>query len=56
VRHCAIRWKIAGSIPDDVTEIFYRNISSDRTMALADSASNRNEYQEYFLEVKMAGA
>jgi len=32
---------------------------SDRTMALGpgvDSASNRNEYQEYFLGVKAAGA
>jgi len=30
---------------------------SDRTVALGvDSASNRNEYQEYFLGVKVAGA
>jgi hypothetical protein len=30
---------------------------SDRTMALGvDPASNRNEYQEYFLGVKAAGS
>jgi hypothetical protein len=37
--------------------IFIDINSSDRTMALGvDSASNRNEYQEYFLGVKAAGA
>jgi hypothetical protein len=37
-------------------EIFI-NINPDRTMALGvDSASNRNEYQEYFLGVNGAGA
>jgi hypothetical protein len=33
------------------------NFSSDRTMTLGvDSASNKKEYYEYFLEVKAAGA
>ena len=50
LRHCATSRKVAGSIPDGVTGIFHRHNPSDRTMALwVDSASNRNEYQEYFL-------
>ena len=37
--------------------IFQRHNPSGRTMALGvDSASNRNEYQVYFLGVKVAGA
>jgi hypothetical protein len=49
--------KVAGSIPDGVIGIFHRRNPSGRTMALGvDSASNRNEYQEYFVEVKVAGA
>jgi hypothetical protein len=44
LRHCATSRNVEGSIPDGVTEIF------------SDSASNRNEYQEYFLGVKAAGA
>jgi hypothetical protein len=35
LRHCATSRKVAGSIPDCVIGV--------------DSASNRNEYQEYFL-------
>jgi hypothetical protein len=37
-------------IPDDVTGIFHWHTPSHRTMSLGgvDSASNRNEYQEYF--------
>jgi hypothetical protein len=55
--YCATNRKVAGSIPDDVTEIFYSHNPSDRTMALGvDSTSNRNEYQEHFLGVKAAGA
>jgi hypothetical protein len=55
--HCATTWKVAGSIPDGVTGIFHWHHPSGRTMALeVDSASNRNKYQEYFLEVKAAGA
>ena len=47
VRHCDTRWKVAGSIPYGV-----------RTHCCSwfDSVSNRNEYQEYFLGVKAAGA
>jgi len=48
--------KVAGSIPASVIGFFIDN-PSDRTMALGvDSASKRNEYQEYFLGVKAAGA
>jgi hypothetical protein len=39
---------VAESIPDGVTGIFYYGPG-------VDSASNRNEYQEYFLGVKAAG-
>jgi hypothetical protein len=49
--------KAAVSIPDDVIGIFHRRNTSDRNMVLGvDSTSNRNEYQEYFLGVKAAGA
>ena len=48
---------VAGSIPDGAIGIFRWHNPSGRTMALGfDSASNRNEYQEYFLGVKAAGA
>jgi hypothetical protein len=57
LRHCATNRKVAGSIPDGVTGMFHSHNHSSRTMALGfDSASNRNEYQEYFLGVKAAGA
>ena len=57
LRCCATNRKIAGSFPDGVIAIFHLNNPSDRTMALGfDSASNRNEYQEYFLGVKAVGA
>jgi hypothetical protein len=57
LRDCATNRKVAGSIPDGVTGIFNRHNPSDRTMALGvDSASNRNEYQEHFLEVKAVRA
>ena len=49
--------KVAGSIPDGVIGIFHWHNPSSRTMVLGvDSASNRNEYQEYFLGVKAASA
>ena len=44
LRHCATSRKIAGSIPEVVNG------------PEVDSGSNRNEYQEYFLGVKAAGA
>jgi len=57
LRHCATSQKVAGSIPDGVTGIFRSHNPSGRTMYLGlDSASNRNEYQEYFHGgVKAAG-
>jgi hypothetical protein len=55
LRHCATNRKFAWSIPDGVIGIFHWHNPSGRTMALG-SASNRNEYQEYFLGVKAAGA
>ena len=48
MRHCATSWKVAGSIPVGVIGIFHG--------PGVDSASNRNEYQKYFLGVKAAGA
>jgi hypothetical protein len=54
----ALRYKpqFAGSIPDGVIGIFQWDNPTGRTMAGVDSASNRNEYQVYFLGVKVAGA
>ena len=45
MKHCATSRKVAGSIPDGVTEICQWLHSSGRTEV--DSASNRNEYQEF---------
>ena len=55
--HCATNWKVAGSIPADVIG-FFIDIKSFRSHygPGVDSASNRKEYQEYFLGVKAAGA
>ena len=49
--------KVAGSIPAGVSELFI-DIKSFRSHygPGVDSASNTNEYQEYFLGVKAAGA
>ena len=49
--------KVAGSIPDGVSG-FFIDIKYFRSHygPGVDSASNRNEYQEYFLGVKAAGA
>jgi len=54
---CATNRKVAGSIPADVSGYFI-DIKSFRSHygPGVDSASNRNEYQEYFLGVKTAGA
>jgi hypothetical protein len=52
LRHCATSRKVAGSIPDVVTGII-RRLHYD---PLVDPASNRNEYQGYFMGVKAAGA
>ena len=50
-------WKVAGSIPAGISG-FFIDIKSFRSHygPGVDSASNRNEYQEYFLWVKAAGA
>jgi len=57
LRCCAPNRNVAGSIPADVSE-FFINIKSFRSRYGPGvySASNRNEYQEYFLGVKAAGA
>ena len=49
--------KVAGSIPDGVSG-FFIDIKSFRSHygPGVDTSSNRNEYQEYFLGVKAAGA
>ena len=49
--------KAAGSIPAGVSGLFI-DIKSFRLHygPGVDSACNRNDYQEYFLEVKAAGA
>ena len=54
IRCCATNQKVAGSIPDGVIGIFH-SLRSHYGPGV-DSASNRNEYQEYFLRVKTAGA
>ena len=50
LRYCATNRKVAGSIPVGVTG-FFSDIKSFRSHygPGVDSASNRNEYQEYFL-------
>jgi hypothetical protein len=37
LRHCATNWKVAGSIPDNVTGIFHSHNPSGRTMALGST-------------------
>jgi len=49
--------KVAGSIPASVSGFFIDTKSFRPHYGPGvDSASNRNEYQEYFLEVTVAGA
>ena len=57
LRCCATNRKVAGSIPAGVSG-FFIDIKSFRSQygPGVDSASNRNEYQEYFLWLKAAGA
>ena len=57
LRCCATNWKVAGSIPAGFSG-FFIDIKSFRSHygPEVDSASNRNEYREHFLEVKAAGA
>jgi len=57
LRCCATIREVAGSIPYGVSG-FFIDLKSFRSHygPGVDSASNRNEYQEYFLGVKVAGA
>ena len=57
LRCCATNRKVAGSIPAGVSG-FFIDIKSFRSHydPGVNSASNRNEYQEYFLGIKAAAA
>ena len=53
--HYATSRKVAGSIPDGVIGMFHWHIPSGPHCGPGvDSASDRNEYKEYFLGVKAA--
>jgi hypothetical protein len=57
LRYCATNQKVAGSIPDGVIGIFHWHKSFwSHYVPGVDSASNRNDYQVYFLGVNAAGA
>jgi len=57
LRRCATNRKVAGSIPPGFIGIFPLTYTFRSHYGPGvDSASNRNEYQEYFLGVKAAGA
>ena len=57
IRCCATNRKVVGSIPAGVSGFFIDIKSFPSHFGPGvDSASNRNEYQEYFLGVKAAGA
>ena len=57
LRCCATNRKVAGSIPAGVSGFFIdiKFFRSHYGLGV-DSASNRNEYQEYFLGEEAAGA
>jgi len=57
LRCCATNREVAGSILDGVSG-FFIDIKAflSHYGPGVDSASNRNDYQEYFLGVKAAGA
>ena len=55
LRHCATSRKISGSISNGVIGIFHWHNPSGSTIAFGlTQPLNRNEYQEYFLGVKVA--
>ena len=56
LRCCATNLNVAGSIPDGVSG-FFVDIKSFRSHydPRVDTSSNRNEYQEYFLEARAVG-
>jgi len=57
LRCCATNRKVAGSIPAGISGFFIDTKSCRLHCGLGvDSPSNRNEYQEYFLGIKAAGA
>jgi hypothetical protein len=56
LRHCATSQEVAGSIPDGVIKNFHRQSFRPHYGPGVDSASNSNEYQEHFPELKAAGA
>jgi hypothetical protein len=57
LRHCATRRKVAGSIPDGVTGIFYWHTPSDRTMALGlNQPQTKMSTKNISWGVKVAGA
>jgi len=57
LRRCATNRKVAGLIPAGVSVVFIdiKSFGSNYRPGV-HSASNRNEYQEYFLGVKKVGA
>ena len=57
LRCCATNRKVAGSIPA-IVSVFLIDMKSFRSHygPGVDSASKRNEYQEHFLGVNVAGA
>jgi len=55
LRRCATNRKVAGSIPAGVSGFFIDIILPIALWPWVDSASNINEYQEYFLGVRAAG-
>jgi len=56
-RHCATSRLVVGSIPDGVIGILHSNNPFGHVYETGiDSASNINEYQEYFWGVKAAGS
>ena len=50
--HCATSKKVTGSIPNVVIRIFHWLSFRPHCDTWLDSASSRNEYQEYFLDSK----
>ena len=56
LRHGATSRKVAGSIPDGVIGIFHWQSFRPHYGSGVDWTSDKNEYQEYLLGVKAAGA
>jgi hypothetical protein len=56
LRCCATNWKVTGLPVSVIGFFFFLKSFWSHYGPGVDSASNRNEYQEYFLGVKVAGA